>query len=132
MSHHTFAGRQTARSLAALDFGLRVRVGTRPGQRTIFGGAENLSLQTLTSELAEMISGLRVYRYSLRAQLEEVTGAVQFNVQSGSRHYTRQSALDLAGLLSLAARRGLADRELCLRGAAAAARIADLCLSEVR
>ena len=60
MSPHTFDGRQVLRVLTGLDFGLRVRVDVRPSQRTIFSGAEDLSIQALTSELAEMISCLRV------------------------------------------------------------------------
>ncbi len=51
-----------------LDIGLRVRVDVHPSrQRAIFCGAENLSVQALTSELAEMISSLRVYRYGCAA-----------------------------------------------------------------
>ena len=38
--------------LAALDFGLRVRVEAHPAQRSIFSGAERLTVQQLTSELA--------------------------------------------------------------------------------
>ncbi len=132
MSHHTFGGRHVLRALTGLDFGLRVRVDVRPSQRTIFSGAEDLSVQALTSELAEMVSSLRVYSYALRTQLEGVTSALQLNVQSGSWRYARRCALDLSGLLGQAAKRRLADRSLCVRGANGALRIADLCVREVR
>src|SRR5262245_58313117 len=95
MSHHAFDGRHVARCLTGLDFGLRVRIETRPCQRLIFSCAENLSAQELTSELAEIICGLRVYSYVLRSQLEEVTSALQLNVESGSWRYARRAALDL-------------------------------------
>ena len=68
MSHHPFGSRQALRALAGLDFGLRVRVDARPCQRTIFSGAENLSVQSLTSELAEMVASLRVRGYALRGR----------------------------------------------------------------
>ena len=132
MPHHPFGSRQALRALTGLDFGLRVRVDVRPCQRTIFSGAENLSVQALTSELAEMVSSLRVHSYALRGQLEEVTSALQLNVESGSWRYARCAALDLSGLLALAAKRRLADRGLCARGANCALRIAELCAREVR
>ena len=132
MSHHTFGGRHGLRALTGLDFGLRVRVETRVSQRTIFSGAENLSAQDLTSELAEMVSSLRVYSYALRGQLEQVTSALQINVQCGSWAYARRAALDLAGLLAQAKKRRLADGQRCLRGANCALRIAELCGREVR
>ena len=127
MSHHTFGGHATLRTLTGLDFGLRVRVETRVCQRTLFSGAENLNAQDLTSELAEMVSSLRVYSYALRGHLEQVTSALQMNVQCGSWSYARRAALDLAGLLAQAARRRLADEQRCVRGANCALRIAELC-----
>jgi hypothetical protein len=132
MSHHTFGGRHLLRAVTGLDFGLRVRVDVRQSQRTIFSGAENLSVQALTGELAEMVSSVRVYSYALRGQLEDVTSALQLNVRSGSWPYAQRCALDLSGLLSQAAKRRLADRGLCVRGANCALRIADLCVREVR
>jgi len=132
MSQHTFGARAALRALTGLDVGLRVRVETRCLQRSIFSGAANLSVQDLTSELAQMISSLRVHSYALRGQLEEVTSALQANVESGSWRFARRAALDLAGLLSQAAKRRLADRELAIRGANGALRIAELCGKEVR
>jgi len=132
MSHHPFGSRQALRALTGLDVGLRVRVDVHPCQRTIFAGAENLSVQSLTSELAEMVASLRVRSYALRGQLEVVTSAVQVNVQSGSWGYARSAALDLSGLLRHAAKRRLADPGLCARGANCAHRIAELCSQEAR
>jgi hypothetical protein len=132
MSHHPFGSRQFLRALTGLDFGLRVRVDVRPSQRTIFSGAENLSVQALTSELAEMVSSLRVYSYAVRGRLEEVTAALQLNIHSGSWRYARRAALDLSGLLAVAAKRRLADPGLCARGANCAIRIAELCAREAR
>ena len=132
MSHHPFGSRQALRALTGLDFGLRVRVDVRPSQRTIFAGAENLSVQSLTSELAEMVASLRVRSYALRGQLEVVTSALQVNVQSGSWRYARSAALDLSALLSCSAKRRLADPGLCARGANCAHRIAELCAQESR
>ena len=132
MSHHPFGSRQFLRALTGLDFGLRVRVDVRPSQRTIFSGAENLSVQALTSELAEMVSSLRVYSYAVRGRLEEVTSALQLNIYSGSWRYARRAALDLSGLLAVAAKRRLADPGLCARGANCAIRIAELCAREAR
>jgi hypothetical protein len=51
-------GRSFFRVLSGLDFGLRVRVRRQQSQGTIFCGAENLSVQALTSELTEMVSDL--------------------------------------------------------------------------
>jgi hypothetical protein len=132
MSHYTFGARHTLGRFIGLDFGLRVRVETRSPQRTLFSGAENLSVQDLVSELAEMISGLRVHSYSLRGQLEQVTFALQANVECGSWRFARRAALDLSGLLGQAARRQLAHRQLCVRGSNCALRIAELCSTEVR
>src|SRR5512138_648909 len=64
-------------SLSALDFGLRVRIEARPRQGTIFSGAENLSAQELTSELAELVSRLRVRSFGLRWHLERVTSVTR-------------------------------------------------------
>jgi hypothetical protein len=116
----------------ALDFGLRVRVEAQPQQRTIFSGADKLSAQQLTSELAEMVSSLRVRSFALRGQLEEITCALQVNVACGFWPLAQRAALDLGALLSQARRRHLADAELAERGAQCAWRIADLCGSEVR
>ncbi|MGE0454267.1 MAG: hypothetical protein AB7O37_16840 [Vicinamibacteria bacterium] len=132
MSHHPFDTRSSLRALTGLDFGLRVRVEVVSPQRRMFGGAENASVQGLVSELAEMVSGLRVYSYALRGQLEQVTYALQANVECGSWRYARRAALDLAGLLQEAKRRRLANADRCSRGAECAARVADLCVREVR
>ena len=67
----------------ALDFGLRIRVDGDAPQRTLFSGAESLSLQELCSELGLMISELRVRSFSLRHQLEQVTDALLVNVRCG-------------------------------------------------
>jgi hypothetical protein len=132
MSHPVYGARHLGRALTGLDFGLRVRIDTQPAQRTIFSGALNLSVQVLTSELAQLIASLRVYSYALRAELEEVTGALQLNVESGSWRYARRAALDLAGLLGQAQRRRLARGPLAARGANAALRVAELCGREGR
>jgi len=132
MSHHPFGSRHAVRALTGLNSGLRVRVEVRPCQRTIFFGAENLSVRALTSELAEMVSSLRVHSYALRGQLEEVTSALQLNVESGSWRYARCVALDLSALLGITGKRRLADRGLSARGANCALRIAELCAREVR
>jgi hypothetical protein len=133
MSHQPNAGRNGLRAVAGLDFGLRVRV--EPGtsrQQSIFAGAEDLSVHELTSELAEQVSKLRVFNYTLRGQLEEVTYALQTNVSWGSWRYARRAALDLAGLLASGQKRRLIPGELAIRAANAAERIADLCTREVR
>jgi hypothetical protein len=135
MSTPTLAARRSRGSLAslsALDFGLRVRVEAQLPQRTIFSGAERLSAQELISELAEMISSLRVRSFALRGELEQITAALQVNVECGFWPLASRAALDLAVLLSQARRRHLADADLCERGAQCAWRIAELCGSEVR
>lgn len=132
MSNPPFGARPAHRVLTGLDLGLRVRVEVHSTQRTIFSGAESLSLQALTSELAEMVAGLRVYGYALRAQLEQVTCALQANVQCASWGYARRTALDLATLLSMGRRKHLAHGERCRRGEQCALRIAELCQAEVR
>jgi hypothetical protein len=79
MSHVSTARPRPQSSPAAavaLDFGLRVRVDGHADQRTLFSGAENLSLQELSSELGLMISELRVRSFSLRHELEQVTDAL--------------------------------------------------------
>ena len=133
MHAHRFSTRRSQPgSLLALDFGLQVRVEAHLDQRTIFSAAENLSAQELVSELAELVSRLRVHSFTLRAQLEHVTCALQVNVQCGFSPLARRAALDLAGLLGYVARRHFADEDLCLRGANCADRIAELLASEVR
>jgi len=116
-------------TVAALDFGLRVRVEARPAQLTIFSGAEELPVHELTSELAELVSHLRVRSFCLRHELEQATSALQVNVDCGFWALAQTAALDLGALL-----RGppLADAELCSRAANAAHRIAYLCSREVR
>jgi len=116
----------------ALDFGLRVRVEAVPAQRALFSGAHNLTVQQLTSELAELVSSFRVRSFSLRAELEQVTSALMMNADCGSWPLARRAALDLGDLLRTAARRRLADTELGFRGAKSAFRIADLLAEEVR
>jgi hypothetical protein len=83
---HTARPRPQAPSAAAvaLDFGLRVRLDGHGDQRTLFSGAENLSLQELCTELGLMISELRVRSFSLRHELEQVTEALLVNVRCGS------------------------------------------------
>jgi hypothetical protein len=71
MSHvYTARPRPQASPTAAvaLDFGLRVRISNNVEQRTLFSGAESLSLQQLCSELGLMIS-LRVRSFTLRHEL---------------------------------------------------------------
>jgi len=119
-------------ALAALDFGLQVRIEARPAQRTIFSSAEELPVQELTSELAEMVSSLRVRSFALRHELEHITSALMVNVESGFWPLARRAALDLASLLGSSRTRSLADPQLCVRGAHAARRIAELCAQEVR
>lgn len=53
ISHHPFGARHVLSALTDLDFGLRVRVEVRPAQRTTFSGAENVSFQAFTVELAK-------------------------------------------------------------------------------
>jgi hypothetical protein len=131
MSSQPFGARHSLSALSGLAVGLRVRVQLRPIQPAIFSGARNLSLQALTSELAEMVSTLRVRSYGLRSQLEEVTCALQANVECGSWPYARRAALDLSGLLSLCRRKRLADGERSRRGEQAALHVADLIQAEV-
>ena len=132
MSHHTFGGRAVIRALTGLDLGLRVHVDIRPVQRTIFSGAENLTVQALTSELAETVSSLRVYSYAVRGQLEQVTSALMVNVECGDWRFARRAALDLAGLLSQARRRRVIEGSLAIRAANGALRVAELCAREGR
>src|SRR5262245_50856251 len=132
MSHHHCGARASLRILTGLDIGLRVRVEVQSSQRTMFCGPENLAARQLISELAEEISGLRVYSYAMRGQLEDALSALQLNAEAGSWRYARRAALDLSGLLGLAAQRRLADRERCVSSANAAIRIAELIGREVR
>jgi hypothetical protein len=131
-SHYSHRPQRHFASFSALDFGLRVRVAAHPDQRTIFSGAESLSVRQLTAELAEMVSALRVRSYALRAQLEEVTSALLVNVECGFWSLARRAAQDLGDLLVQARKRHLADPELCYRGTNCALHIADLCSREVR
>jgi hypothetical protein len=134
MSHVFTTRRPTRASLGAvtaLDFGLQVRVETRPAQRTIFSAPEELPVQELTSELAEMVSELRVHSFALRHELEDVTSALMVNVESGFWSLAQRAALDLGALLGSRRTRRLADPELCVRGASAARHIAGLCQQEV-
>jgi hypothetical protein len=128
-AHHS---RGSLASLAALDFGLRVRVEAQFRQRSIFSGAEKLSAQELTSELSETVSYLRVRSFALRAELERITSALQVNVECGFWPLAQRAALDLESLLGEMRWRHLADPELCERGGHCAARIAELCGAEVR
>jgi len=135
MSHvYTARPRSQASPAAALalDFGLRVRISHHVEQRTLFSGAENLSLQELCSELGLMISELRVRSFTLRHELEQVTDALLVNVRSGFWPLAQRAALDLGDLLAHARRRRLADVELCVRGSNSAFQIADLCAKAVR
>jgi hypothetical protein len=135
MFHHTYGARRFRPgfgSLAALDFGLRVRIEARPRQQTIFSGAENLSAQQLTSELAVTVSRLRVRSFALRGQLEHVTSALMVNVRCGFWPLACRAALDLADLLAQARKRGLADTEFSVGAADGALRVAALCEQEAR
>jgi hypothetical protein len=132
MSQHAFDGRHALRVLTALDFGLRVRVDTRLLQRTIFSVTGNVSAQELTAQLAEMVSSLRVYSYGLRGQIEDVTAALQFNVQGGEWSFARRAAYDLADMLVQAQERGLIAGSLAGRCAGRALRIAELCSRSAR
>jgi hypothetical protein len=135
MSLRDFAPRHRRPSpaaLQALDFGLQVRFQAQSSQRSIFFGAERPSVRQLTLELSELISGLRVHSFSLRAQLEDLTSAIMVNLDCGFWFLAGRAALDLGGLLTSVGRRGLADRELCVRGSRCAFRIADLLETEVR
>jgi len=119
-------------SALALDFGLRVRVDVHVDQRTLFSGAASLSLRELTSQLARMISELRVRSFSLRHELEQVTEALLVNVRCGFWPLAERAAVDLGDLLAHARRRRLADAELCYRGSRCARHIAQLCAREAR
>jgi hypothetical protein len=126
---HRFTTRRSVATAAQLDAGLAVR--TAPSaQRTIFTGADDLSLQALSSELSEMLGSLRVRSFRLRAELEEITIALQHNVECGFWLWSRRAARDLAGLLGHLANTRQSDVELCIRGLNAAVRISDLCLQE--
>jgi hypothetical protein len=117
MSYNPFGARQAFGALTGLDFGLRVHVQVRPRQRAIFATVHNPSVQQLTTELVELVSSLRVHSFGLRGQLEQVTSAVQLNLECGSWRYARRAALDLAGLLAV-------------QGESCALRIAQLCARE--
>jgi hypothetical protein len=135
MSHvYTARPRSQASPAAAvaLDFGLRVRVDGHVDQRTLFSGAENLSLEELCSELGLMISELRVRSFAVRYELEQVTDALLVNVRCGFWPLAQRAALDLGDLLSHARRGRLADAELCVRGSRCAFQIADLASREAR
>lgn len=127
----SFTTRRSPAALAALDFGLEVRVRTS-SQRLLFSGAQSLSLRELCSELSQRVCGLRVRSFSLRWEVERVTSALLTNVDCGFWLLAEHAALDLGGLLSEARRRHLADAELCLRGSNCALRIAELCSKEAR
>jgi hypothetical protein len=133
MPVHSFFAPRPRRSpaaLVALDFGLPVRAPLP--QPTLFSGAEDLSLRELTSELALMVSELRVRSFALRHELEQVTTALLVNVRCGFWPLARRAATDLGDLLAFARRRRLADPELCLRGSSCAFRIAELVAGEVQ
>jgi hypothetical protein len=135
MSHaYTARPRPQASPAAAfaLDFGLRVRVEGDPPQRTLFSGAENLSLRALCSELGLMISELRVRSFTLRRQLEQVTDALLVNFRCGFWRQAQRAAVDLGDLLAWARKRRLAEAELCVRGSHCAFHIAELCAKELR
>jgi hypothetical protein len=133
---HVFTARPrphvSAGAAVALDFGLRVRIEANPAQRALFSGAETLTAQQLTAELAELVSSLRVRSFALRHELEQLTSALLVNVDCGFPSLARRAALDLGDLLRVAARRRLADPELCLRGANCSFRIAELIVGETR
>ena len=133
MSHvYPARPRRSPAALAALDFGLRVRVDSRPAQRTIFHSAAELPVQELTAELSLMVSELRVRSFALRYELEQLTEALAVNVRCGFWPLARRAGVDLGDLLSLSRKRRLADAALCIRGANCAFRIAELCAKEVR
>jgi hypothetical protein len=132
MSSRTAFGRPFFRALTGLDVGLRVRIRRTQPQGAIFAGAQNLSVEALTSELAEMVSGLVVYSYAMRGLLEQVTYALQLNVQTRSWSYARRAALDLAGLLAQAQKQHCGAGSRAVRGANCALRIAELCEKEAR
>jgi len=133
---HVFATRRHPRAslgaLAALDFGLQVRIESCPAQRTLFASEEELPVRELTSELADLVSGLRVRSFALRHELEQLTSALVLNVDSGFWALAHRAALDLAALLGSTRTHCLADPARCLRAAQAARHVADLCRQEVR
>jgi hypothetical protein len=130
-----FTTRRPARAslgaLTALDFGLQVRIDTRPAQRTLFSTPKELPVQDSTSELAHLVSCLRVRSFALRHELEQLTSALLMNVESGFWVLAHRAALDLAALLGSSRTQCLADPALCVRGAQMARHIADLCQQEV-
>jgi hypothetical protein len=131
MPSAAFAARRSPASLVALDFGLRVRVQASL-QRPLFSSAENLSLRELVSEHSQMVSGLRVRSFSLRAQIEHVTTALLRNVDCGFWLQAQHAAIDLGDLLTELRARRMADADLCVRGSHCPFRIAELCAKEVR
>jgi len=122
--------RRSPYALAVLDFGLPVRA--RLPQPTLFSGAEDLSLQELTSELALLVSELRVRSFALRHELEQLTSALLVNIRCGFWPLARRAAIDLGDSLVFAGKRRLADAELCLRSGTYAFRIAELVAGEVQ
>ena len=62
MFDRLYGRRATLRALTGLDFGLRVRVYGHSSQRVMYSSSENLSARQRICELAEEISGLRVYK----------------------------------------------------------------------
>ncbi len=133
MPAHSFSAPRPRRSpiaLAALDFGLPVRA--QFPQPTLFSGAEDLSLQELTSELGLMVSELRVHSFALRHELEQLTSALLVNIRCGFWPLARRAAIDLGDALVFAGKRRMADAELCLRGSSCAFRIAELVAGEVQ
>ena len=118
-------------ALAALDFGLQVRIEAHPAQRTIFSAPKELPIQVPTSELAEMVSELRVRSFALRHVLEQLTSAVLVNVECGFWPLAERAALDLSSLLSESRTRRLADPEPCDRASNGALRVAELCAQEL-
>src|SRR5262245_66603171 len=99
MSFKPFGARQPNPRVTGLEFGLRVRLRPTVTQRPLFTGAQNLSAQQLTTELTEMVASLPVDSYALRAQLEQVTIALQINVDGASWPYAQRAAYDLASPL---------------------------------
>jgi hypothetical protein len=133
-AHSLFAPRphRSAATLAALDVGLAVRIEAHPSQRTLFSGAENLSLQKLASELSLMVSELRVRSFVVRSELEQLVSALLVNLRCGFWLLARRAAIDLGDSLAFARKRRLVDAELCIRAANCALRIAELCQKEAR
>lgn len=133
MFHRLYGPRTMLRALTGgLDFGLRLRIRDHSSQRSMFRGPDNHAARQLISDLAEELSDLRVYSYSLRGQLEDSLSALQLNAKWGSWRYARRAALDLSGTLSLAASRRLADAQTCLECSQVATQIAELCGKGVR